>query len=95
MAEGFHAYSEFLVGLSMINQQELIYPYHSGYKLRGEKLLAWSTVSHKSQVSGLWVWDLGCWSDRSRFALSMRLARSKERHRQRESVLPCARLLSR
>ena len=89
MAEGFHAYSEFLVGLSMINQQELIYPYHSGYKLRGEKLVAWSTVSW------LWVWDLGCWSARSRFALSMRLARSKERQRQRESVLPCARLLSR
>jgi hypothetical protein len=87
MAEGYHAYNEFLVGLSMINQQELMYPYHSGYMLRGEKLVAWSTVSG--------LWDLGCWSARSRFALSMRLARSKERQRQRESALPCARLLSR
>ena len=73
MTEGYHAYSEFLVGLSKINQSEFVYHHHSGFDLRSEKLATWSTVSG--------LWDLGCWSARSRLTLSMRLAHSKERQR--------------
>ena len=38
MAEGFHAYNEFLLGLEKINQQEYVKPGFSGPKIHGDKL---------------------------------------------------------
>lgn len=51
MAEGYHAYNEFLEGLTKINQQEFVYPTSSGAKIKNEKLVAFSTVSG--------FWDMG------------------------------------
>ena len=52
MAEGFHAYNEFLQGLSNINQEEFVQEMRIiGPDLTHKKLAGWS------EVKGLW--DLG------------------------------------
>jgi hypothetical protein len=52
MAEGFHAYNEFLQGLSKINQEEFVQEMTMiGPDLTHAKLEGWSQVSE--------MWDLG------------------------------------
>jgi len=46
VAEGFHAYNEFLLGLEKINQQEYVKPGFSGPKIHADKLTEFGQVRH-------------------------------------------------